>query len=49
MKPIFLNEIANRMNERIIIPQKEFVMKLDFNIKYSQAPSAQSAKPIMKI
>jgi len=37
------------MNERIIIPKKEFVVKLDFNIKYSQAPSAQSAKPIIAI
>ena len=49
MKPSFLNEIANRMNERMIIPKKEFVVKLDFNIKYSQAPSPQSAKPLIAI
>ncbi len=49
MKPDFLNEIANRMDERIIIPRKEFVVKLEFNIKYSQAPSPESAKPIIAV
>ena len=49
MKPEFLDEFIGRMDKRIIIPGKEFVVKLNFNIKYSQAPSAKSAKPIILI
>jgi len=49
MNPDFLNEIADRMDERIIVPKKEFVVKLDLNMKYSQAPSPESAKPIIAI
>ncbi|MCS7298616.1 MAG: hypothetical protein RMJ37_01480 [Spirochaetia bacterium] len=47
LKPEFLNEFLALMEESKIIPTKNFIIQIKFNIKYSQAPSPESAKPIV--
>lgn len=49
VKPLFLNEFLSEMEEEKIIPQKNFVVKITFNIKYSHAPTPDSAKPLVVI
>ncbi|MCX8028522.1 MAG: hypothetical protein N2712_00805 [Brevinematales bacterium] len=49
LSPSFLNEFLEEMETSKIIPSKNFVVKIEFNMKYSLAPSPESAKPIVVI
>lgn len=49
LTPNFLNEFLQEMEENKIIPEKNFLVEIHFNIKYSLAPSPESAKPIVLI
>lgn len=49
LRPEFLNEFLLVMDEKKIIPEKNYIIQIKFNMKYSQAPSPESAKPIVAI